>query len=124
MQWLRLALRLIAVASIGLVTVLLAVAARNLESPDNNAVRLAGLGLPLLLLAFLNMIVWSQENPRRNTRMYTHFANGLLLVASVLVLRAVPVAFAFAVVGCTALLAVISLVFEIGLHNTHGKHSG
>lgn len=114
-------LRLIAVASIALVFVQLAIAAKNIESPDNDAVRLAGLGLPLLFLAFLNLIVWSQSHPRRNTRIYTHFANGLLLIASVLVIHAIPVTFAFTVAGCTALLAAISLVFEIGLHNASGR---
>lgn len=92
----------------------LVIAAGNLESPSNEAVRLAGLGLPLLFLAFLNLIVWTQENPRRNTRLYTHFANGLLLIASILVARAVPVSFAFIVAGCTAALSAISFLFEVG----------
>jgi len=96
----------------------LVIAARNLESPSDEAVRLAGLGLPLLFLAFLNLIVWTQEAPRRNTRLYTHFANGLLLIASVLVTRAIPVPFAFVVAGCTAALSAISFMFEISVRST------
>lgn len=92
----------------------LVVAARSLESQTSEeAVRLAGLALPLVLLAFLNLIVWTQENPRRSMRLYTHFANGLLLVASVLVARAVPVPFAFIVAGGTGALSAVSFLLEI-----------
>ena len=110
---LRLLLQVISVASIGVVAVQLVVAARNLEGPSNDAVRLAGLALPLLFAAFLNLIVWGQSAPRKNTRIYTHFANGLLLVAAVLVMRAIPVTFAFVVTGCAAALSITSLLFEI-----------
>lgn len=110
---LRLLLRVIAVASIGMVFFQLAVASRDLESPTNDAVRLAGLGLPLLFLAFLNLIVWTQEAPKRNTRYYTHFANGLLLVASGLVASSVQVSFAFAVIACTIAVALIAILFEV-----------
>lgn len=110
---LRTMLRIIAVGSIAMVIVQLAIASRNLESPTNDAVRLAGLGLPVLFLAFLNLIVWTQEEPKRNTRYYTHFANGLLLVASALVAHSVAAAFAFAVIACTAVVAVIAVLFEL-----------
>ncbi len=110
---LRMLLRVIAIGSIGMVIVQLAIASRNLEAPSNDAVRLAGLGLPLLFLAFLNLIVWTQENISRNTRYYTHFANALLLVASGLVARSVAVPFAYAVAGCTALIAIIAIIFEM-----------
>ena len=112
MKLLRLALQFLAVASIALAVFQLVIAARNIESPDNDAVRLAGLGLPLMFLAFLNLVVWTQPGPRRNTRIFTHFANGLLLIASALVMRAVPRGFAFMVAGCTASLAAISLWAE------------
>ncbi len=109
---LRLLLRVIAVASIGMVLFQLAIASRNLESPTNDAVRLAGLGLPLLFLAFLNLIVWTQEAPRKNTRNYTHFANGLLLVASALVGRSVRVPFAYVVIALTVIVALVAISFE------------
>ena len=118
LSMLRMLLRVMAVGSIGMVMVQLAIASRNLEAPTNDAVRLAGLGLPLLFLAFLNLIVWTQENVRRNTRYYTHFANGLLLVASALVTRAVAVPFAYAVTACTAVIAVIAIVFEMHFRNS------
>lgn len=117
---LRQILRIIAVVGIAMVVVQLAIASQNLESPSNDAVRLAGLGLPLLFLAFLNLIVWTQPGPRRNLRLFTHFANGLLLVAAILVMRAVPVLFAFAVAGCTAMLSVISFLLEIHLQQSRG----
>lgn len=110
---LRTILRVIAVASIAVVGFQLVIAARNLESPSNDAVRLAGLALPLLFAAFLNLIVWAQDAPRKNTRLYTHFANGLLLVAAVLVMRAIPVPFAFVVVGCGIALSLTAFLFEI-----------
>lgn len=110
---LRTLLRVIAVASIGMVFFQLALASRDLESPTNDAVRLAGLGLPLLFLSFLNLIVWTQETPKRNTRYYTHFANGLLLVASALVARSVQVPYAFAVIACTIVVALIAILFEV-----------
>ena len=113
LSMLRTLLRIIAVGSIGMIVIQLVIASRNLEAPTNDAVRLAGLGLPLLFLAFLNLIVWTQENVRRNTRYYTHFANALLLVASGLVTRAVAVPFAYAVTGCTAAIAIIAIAFEV-----------
>lgn len=113
MNFLRLALRIIAVFSIALVGIQLVTAAGNIETPDNDAVRLAGLGLPLLFLAFLNLIVWGQDFPRRSTRTYTHVSNGLMLIASLLVVRAISVTFSYAVAGCTILLAMISLLLEI-----------
>lgn len=109
------ALHVLAVASIALGIYQLVMASRNFAAPDNDAVRLAGLGLPLMFLAFLNLIVWTQESPGRTSRIFTHIANGLLLVASVLVMRAVPVTFAFLVAGCTAALAGISWLSEIRL---------
>lgn len=110
---LRMLLRVIAIASIGMVFFQLAVASRDLESPTNDAVRLAGLGLPLLFLSFLNLIVWTQDAPKLNTRYYTHFANGLLLVASALVARSVRVPFAYAVICCTVAVALIATLFEV-----------
>ena len=115
---LRIVLSVIAVASIAVVGTQLVVAARSLGDPSNNAVRLAGLALPLLFAAFLNMIVWGQPAPRRNTRLFTHFANGLLLVASVLVMRAVPVTFSFVVVACAVALSLIAFILEINFRNT------
>jgi hypothetical protein len=109
------ALQVLAVGSIGLGIYQLVIAARNLESPDNDAVRLAGLGLPLIFLAFLNLIVWTQDHPRRSTRVFTHISNGLLLIASALVLRAVPVLFALAVTACAAVIALLSLISEMKL---------
>lgn len=111
-------LRVIAVGSIAMVFVQLAIASRNLESPTNDAVRLAGLGLPILFLSFLNLMVWTQENPGRNTRYYTHFANGLLLFAALLVARSVPVSFAYTVAGLTALVSIIAILFEIHFRKT------
>ena len=116
---LRAILRFIAVSSIAVVAFQLVVAARNLESPSNEAVRLAGLALPLLFAAFLNLIVWTQDAPRKNTRLYTHFANGLLLVAAVLVMRAIPVPFAFVVAGCGAALSITAFLFEITFRENH-----
>lgn len=110
---LRLLLRVIAVASICMVVAQLAIAARNLESPTNDAVRLAGLGLPLLFLSFLNLIVWTQEQPRPSTRNYTHFTNVLLLLASALVTGSVGVAFAYAVTACTVVIALVAIMFEL-----------
>jgi hypothetical protein len=112
---LRSVLQIIAIASIGVVAVQLVIAARNLEAPSNDAVRLAGLALPLLFAAFLNLIVWGQAAPKKTARRYTHFANGLLLVAAVLVMRAIPVTFAFVVTACAAALSIISFLFEITL---------
>ncbi len=109
----RLLLRVIAVASICMVVAQLVIASRNLESPTNDAVRLAGLGLPLLFLSFLNLIVWTQEQPSRNTRHYTHFANALLLVASALVTGSVEMPFAYAVTACTAVIALVAIMFEL-----------
>lgn len=117
-QILRPVLRAIAVLSIGVVGVQLVIAARNLEEPGNDAVRLAGLALPLLFVAFLNLIVWGQPAPKKNTRVYAHFANSLLLVASGLVMRAIPVTFAFVVTGCAAALCLISLTFEMAIRET------
>lgn len=122
-QILRSILRVIAVLSIGVVGVQLFIAARNLEAPGNDAVRLAGLALPLLFVAFLNLIVWGQPVPRKTTRRYTHFANGLLLVASGLVMRAIPVTFAFVVTSCAAALCVISFFFEISLKELQGAEA-
>lgn len=95
----------------------LSVAARNLESPSNDAVRLAGLGLPLLFLAFLNLIVWTQDSPRRTTRTYTHFVNVLMLVAASLVSRSVGVSFAYLVTALTAAIAVIAYLLDRDLQN-------
>lgn len=115
---LRLLLRIIAVASIGMVFFHLAVASRDLESPTNDSVRLAGLALPLLFLSFLNLIVWTQEAPKKKTRYYTHFTNGLLLIASALVVYSVRVPFAYAVIACTAIVAVIAMLFEAHFRET------
>lgn len=109
-------LRTIAVGSIIMAALQLVVAARNLETPTSEeAVRLAGLALPLVFLAFLNLIIWTQEYPRRATRLFVHFANGLFLIAAVLVARSLLVTFAILVAGCAAVLSAIAFAFEIHL---------
>jgi hypothetical protein len=118
---LRGALRIIAVGSIGMVCYQLVIAARHLESPDNDAVRLAGLGLPLLFLAFLNLIVWTQDAPRRNTRTYTHFANLLMVVASALVMRSTGVPFAYGVAAFAAVISILAVLTDMHFRRLSGR---
>lgn len=98
----------------------LAAASQHLEAPDNNAVRLAGLGLPLVFLAFLNLVVWTQESPRRSTRMFAHAANGLMLIASGLVGYSVGVIFAYVVGTFTLVLTLVAISLEIHFRNLRG----
>jgi len=70
------------------------------------SVQFAELGLPLLFAALLNGVVWSLAQPPRRARLTAHGVNAFMLIVAVLVARLSPVAPAYLIVLCAALLSL------------------
>ena len=70
------------------------------------SVQFAELGLPLLFAALLNAVVWSLDFAPPRARLAAHFANACMVLVAALVVRLSPVAPAYLVLLCAALLAL------------------